>query len=321
MAITYSAKGTSFPSFQVGRRGITILQGTTAPLVGQGVDGDMFVQAGSTPALWQKVSGAWNKIGNFGSKIFTGTTSVDTAEVANTITFNANGKRIANIVNDAASVNGEKVTIKNGAANITMLVEDSTGTNPVDLVIDLQGQGVLKVQSDADAAIRTSDGSPITIQPGTKTEGAGGETNIIGGSTTAANQVGGNVVLQPGASGSGAAAAQVIVPSGYAAVAENSVVSRIDQANWLTSVVTVESSRAVAANEQIMIVKRSSATEIVLPVSATVGRQIKIKNAGSGSVSITVSGGATIDGVTSFPLTDQWAKATFVWDGVLWQSI
>lgn len=321
MAITSNLKGTSYPSFTIGKQGVAVLQGTVDPLVGQGVNGDLYLQAGATPALWQKVAGAWNKIGNFGSKIFTGTTSVDTAEVADTITVNISAKRIIDILNDAASINGERLTIKNGNAGITLSTSDTSTTNAVDFVVDVQGTGAFKVQSDAESAIRTSDGSTITIQPGDKTDGAGGNVVIQGGTTTASGQVGGNIVLTPGASGSGAALAQVLVPSGYIASTEASVVNRLSVTNLLVVIVTA-ASHSVAGNEQAIIVTRTSATTVTLPsTNIPVGHQVKVKQAGAGATTtVNVTGGGNIDAGTSFAI-NAWEKATFIWSGTQWYSI
>lgn len=211
MAITYSAKGTSFPSFTIGKKGATVLQGIVAPLQTDGKEGDIYIQNGGTPALWQKVAGVWNKIGNFGSKIFTGTTSVDTAEEANRITINADGARIMEILKGAA-VNGEKVEISNIAGGIKIETKDASNQDSVDLLIDLQGQGILRIQSDADSAIRTDDGSPITIEPGTTANGPGALT-LKGGSTSKAATKGANVELIPGTGPAGMG--QIVAPVGY----------------------------------------------------------------------------------------------------------
>ncbi len=322
MAITYNMKGTSFSSFTIGKQGVTVLQGTTNPTVGQGVNGDLFLQAGATPALWQKVAGVWNKIGNFGSKIFTEDTSVDTSEVADTITFNVDGKRIIDVKGDVLAANGEKLTVKNGNTNVAFVVSDTSTTNPVDLIIDLQGTGALKIQSDADSSIRTSDGSDITIQPGDKTTGAGGKVVIRGGTTTGASAVGGDIQLVPGTSGAGGAAAQVTVPTGYVAVSEDSLVNRASQSNLILKVITSETSYNVDPKDQAVLVNRNTGTPVVLPTANVVaGHQVKIKEInGAGTITVSVTGGANIDGAATSVLT-AYQKATFIWSGTAWFTI
>ncbi|MNR87620.1 hypothetical protein D3C71_1141940 [compost metagenome] len=322
MAITYNMKGTSFASFTIGKQGVTVLQGTIDPVVGQGVNGDLFLQAGATPALWQKVAGAWNKIGNFGSKIFTDDTNVDTAEVADTITFNVDGTRIIDVTGDVLAINGEKLTIKNGNTNVQFVVSDTSTTNPVDLIFDLQGTGSLKIQSDADSAIRTSDGSDITLQPGDKTVGAGGDVVLKGGVTTAAGQAGGDIQLVPGAGGAGAAAGQILASVGYLPTTENSVVTRLSVTDLLVKIVTAESTYNVPLNEQVILVDRAGSTGVILPVAnVPVGHQIKVKEAtGSQTVTVSVNGGGTVDGEPNVALVN-YEKATFVWSGTAWFTI
>jgi hypothetical protein len=324
MANTYSAKGTSYPSFQVGKKGITLYQGAATPSNSLGIDGDMYVQSGASTALWQRVNGAWAKIGSFASKIFAGTTAVDTSEVANHITLTAAGKRVVEVQADPASVNGEKIAISNGSANIGLSISDTSGTNPVDLVVNLQSTGALKIQSAADSAIRSSAGSPITVQPGASTTGVGGNVVLRGGTSTAAGFGGGNVQLIPGTGGSGATAAQVTVPTTYVAVADNSVVARIDQANLLTYSVTTETSHAVAANEQLILVNKTtgSATGISLPTTAITGRVVRIKDAkgdaATNNITVSVTGGATIEGQASVVINTNFGHASFVWSGSAW---
>lgn len=323
MASTYSAKGTSFPSFQVGKRGITILQGTIDPVVGQGVNGDLYVQSGAG-ALWQKVAGAWTKLGSFSSRISTGTTSVDTGEVADRVTINSAAKRIAEFFSGSTATNGEKLLVNSTAASVTLAVADTSTTNPVDMVLDMQSTGVLKIQSDADSAIRNSDGSPITVQPGVKADGNGGNLNLRGGNATGVGANGGNIVLTPGTGGSGSVAAQAVLPTTYVAVSDNSLVARVDQANLLLGNVTAESSHAVTANEQIVMVRQAVAgpTAIVLPATAVTGRVVRVKDAkgdaATNNITVSVTGGALIEGQANFVINTNYGKQSFVFGGAAW---
>ena len=324
MAITYSAKGTSYPSFTVGKNGVTIHQGTSAP-TSQGVDGDIFFQAGATPKLWQKADDEWNEIGNFGSKVAFEDTSVDTNLVANTITLTADGSRVLDVAHDVLSVGGEKAILKNGASQITLSVVDTSTTNAMDLVIDLQGQGALKVQSDADAAIRTSDGSDITFKPGDKTSGTGGNVNVYGGDTSAVGSLGGNVVLTPGTGGAGTG--KILVSTDYYSSDENSVVSRLNQTTLMTVVVTTDATHNVAQNEQLILVNRttSATTTVVLPSTSNTGKVVRVKDAkgeaGTQTITINVSGGGNIDGTTSKTITTAYGSLAFLWSGTQWLTL
>jgi len=231
MAVTHNLKGTSFPSFKIGKGGVTIHQGTTDPTPALGANGDMYFQSGANSAQWQKIAGAWAKVGSSTSKIFTSNTSVDTNEVTGEVTVNAAGKRVLDIKSDVSAVGGEKLSVSNGNANVVLSTSDSSTTNPVDLVIDLQGESSLRIQSDADSIISTSDGSAITIQPGDKAVGAGGDVVVVGGKATAANANGGNILLTPGTAGSGGTAGQILAPASYVPSTPNSLITLKDLEN------------------------------------------------------------------------------------------
>ena len=321
MANTVNMKGTSFPSFTIGKQGITLLQGTVAPIVDQGVNGDMYFQNGTTPALWQKRAGAWAQIGSFSAKISSGTTSVDTAEVAETITLNVKGKRIVNVESIANSANGEHVTIRNGESSVNFVVSDSAGTNPMDMVFTLQGTGALRVVSEGDSVITNSNGAPIVIYPKAKTAGAGAAVNISAGATSEANANGGNIVLSPGTGGAGGQTGQILAPPGYLARNETSIVNRLSLSNLLVAIEASNATHAVAINEHVVIVTRTGASTVVLPTtSVAVGRQIKVKAAAGATVTVSVEGGGNIDAAATVTL-NAFEKATYIWTGTQWYSI
>lgn len=60
MAITANTKGTSYPSFKIGKNGVTVFQGTAAPNGTNGIDGDIYFRAdGTDSTTYQKIGGAW----------------------------------------------------------------------------------------------------------------------------------------------------------------------------------------------------------------------------------------------------------------------
>lgn len=59
MAVMMNLKGTMNSSFQLGKRGPTISQGSALPNNSNGVDGDIYFRYGATSATYQKVSGSW----------------------------------------------------------------------------------------------------------------------------------------------------------------------------------------------------------------------------------------------------------------------
>jgi hypothetical protein len=322
MAVVYNAKGTSYSSFGIGKNGVTIYQGTVTPLNANGVNGDIYFQSGLTPALWQKVDGIWNKIGNFGSKIFTDTTSVDTNEEIGAITVNVNDKRVMDIIETVESIAGEKFTFSVGEGELKIASSDTDGINPVDLVLELQSTGAFKIKSDTDSAIRTTDGSDITVQPGEKTTGVGGGIFLRGGSTTEAGTPGGNINLIPGSGGSGSVPSQVVVPAGYVAAGNTSVVNRFSLTNWNTTFVLSSATYNVELADQLVLVDRAGSTSVFLPTTNVVpiGHIVKIKAANaSATVTVTATAGL-IDADSSVTLT-AWETQTFAWDGARWLKV
>lgn len=321
MAVVYNAKGTSNPSFVIGKNGVTIFQGTATPLNVNGVNGDIYFQSGLTPALWQKVDNIWNKIGNFGSKIFTDTTSVDTNEEVGAITVNVNDKRVMDITETVDSIAGEKFTFSIGAGELKISSSDTDGVDPVDLVLELQSTGAFKIKSDTDSAIRTSDGSDITVQPGEKTTGVGGGIFLRGGSTTEAGTPGGNISLIPGSGGSGAVPAQVVVPAGYVASGNTSVVNRFSLTNWNTAFVLSSATYTVEPADQLVLVDRAGSTTITLPVTGIiVGHIVKIK-AANASATLTITPASGLIDADSSVTLNAWEFATFAWDGGRWLKV
>lgn len=323
MANTYNMKGTSFSTFTIGKKGATLHQGTDAPVSGLGDDGDIYVQRGATSALWQKVSSTWEVIGTESAKIFTGTTSVDTNEVADTITINVVGNRIIDVQSGVSSVGGEKLSIASGNANITLSVTDTVGTSDTDLIVDLQAGGKLKIQSDADSLISTDDGSSITIQPGDRTDAAGGDVTISGGKTTGAGLSGGNILLSPGESGAGGALPQVWLPEGYVGFSSRSVVTKANSSTRIIAVVT-DATYSLTGVEQVVLVNRTvaGATTVSLPASTNEGRKITIKDskgdAATNNITINVTGGGTIDSTTSYTINANYGSVTVIWSGTAW---
>jgi hypothetical protein len=51
--------GTTASSFSIGKNGVTLYQGTTAPDNGDGTNGDVYLRTGSSAGIYQKISGSW----------------------------------------------------------------------------------------------------------------------------------------------------------------------------------------------------------------------------------------------------------------------
>ncbi len=325
MANTYNMKGTSFPSFTIGKKGVTIYQGSVAPANSVGVDGDMFFQSGAESTIWQKAAGAWSRLGSYNTRIFNEDTSVATDEVIDSVTVNVNAKRIIDVKDTADSVGGEKLGISNGISSVVLSTADTSGNNPVDLVVDLQGDASFKVQSDTPSLITNDDGTDITIKPSDKTTGFGGQVLLKGGATTEAGQAGGNIMLEPGAGGTGAAPSQVLVPAGYVVSSNNSVVNKANITTKTIAEVTGTTAYSVTNTDHVVNVNRSiaGAASIVLPnTGIPVGRTIIVKDAkgdaATNAITVTVNGGGLIDATASNVINSNFSSMEYIWNGTKW---
>lgn len=90
--------GTMHPSFQIGKKGCIIYQGNSSPDSETGNDGDLYIEHGATPRLYQKINSVWIKLGDpyktvtLVSSNYTVTTAdeillVDTSSIAITVTI------------------------------------------------------------------------------------------------------------------------------------------------------------------------------------------------------------------------------------------
>lgn len=109
MATTHNLKGTSYSSFQVGKGGPTILQGTAAPSGGS--DGDLYIRTGGTNKFYQKISSSWTELGSGGS-------AYDDTAVKSNVVLNA--FRIA--------INGG-LSVQNMVDGVVDEFEDETGVD------------------------------------------------------------------------------------------------------------------------------------------------------------------------------------------------
>jgi len=76
MSVIFSLKSTTSSSFGIGKKGITIYQGTVTPTNGSGNSGDLYIYAnGSSSSIYQNQNGTWNVTFGTGSvtNIATGT--------------------------------------------------------------------------------------------------------------------------------------------------------------------------------------------------------------------------------------------------------
>jgi chemotaxis protein histidine kinase CheA len=219
-----------------------------------------------------------------GDKITTGTTSVQTAEVANTVTVNANGKRVANFIGGASTA-GERLDVTADNGKLTLAATNTAGSGAVDLEIRTQGAGAVKFNLAGTASIRSGAGEALLIQPGDAASGDGVALTIVGGSGTAAGSAGGDIMLSSGTPGAGGVAGQVKLSAGYVPASSDSVVNksyvdgrRLDQIAAPTSAVN-------ANNQTISNVKDPVADQDVA------NRRFVVSRASQFDVNIVTTGG------------------------------
>lgn len=139
MAITLNAKATSYPSFQVGKGGVTIYQGTSLPSNSNGNAGDFYIYAnGSNSELLQKQGSTWTAIASGGN------VSGPLVSTNNAIaTYNGTtGEVIQNtgvLIDASNNVTGLNNLTANGTLGGSNFSGTSSGTNTGDQTITLTG--------------------------------------------------------------------------------------------------------------------------------------------------------------------------------------
>lgn len=168
MATINNTKGTSYPSFTIGKRGITIYQSTEAPDNGLGQDGDLHVERGaSSQALYQKVGGAWLHLQISNANLDALANIVPTADY--TLGTDASGyvlrnpadQRIALGLGDAAvldtGTDAGNIPVLDGQGKLAASVMPEISITRVYTVADNTERDALDVQT-GDVAIVTNSG-------------------------------------------------------------------------------------------------------------------------------------------------------------------
>ncbi len=73
MSVTLSLKQTSSGFFKIGKTGMSVLQGTSAPLSIDGTSGDLFIEHSNNPKVYQKNGSVWQGLTRPGNVTSTGT--------------------------------------------------------------------------------------------------------------------------------------------------------------------------------------------------------------------------------------------------------
>lgn len=319
MAVTQNLRGTSFPRLTIGKNGPTILQGANTPDAGAGINGDMYLQFGASSSIWQKQGGNWVKIGGDSTRIINGTTQA--AATPNSLDFTVLSHKVFDIKKDVSAIQSEKLTLT-AKDSLLELNTSSSSSDAVDMVVKLQGEGFLTVESEATFSLMTNqNGEEITIRPSSVFDSSANDIILEGGTSTFATGSGGSVVLKPGV-GVLENGFVLIEAANYVPELENSVLTK-KYANVNKFMVnTVSGSVNVPADTNI-VVNNVTTASVTFTLSASVidGTIVTIKD-GTGTADtypITITAASsTIDGNASFIVNEEYASISLLKTNIGW---
>lgn len=157
-------KGTTYPSFQVGKKGPTLYQGSSAPSNSNGNDGDFYIQFNSgsnTNFTFQRVNGVWLKIQRQSAYL----------DEISALTLSANGTLASDGTNIIINTPSQQITAMglgtaallnaNGAPN-NLFALDANGLIPTSVIPPLS---IINVYVVADNAARDA----LITSPGVQT--------------------------------------------------------------------------------------------------------------------------------------------------------
>lgn len=130
MAVILNAKGSSYPSFSIGKNGVTLYQGTATPDNAEGIAGDFYFHInGASSQVFIKQGSSWTEIPTGGDVDGPGSStdgaiarfSGSTGKVIENSNVTIDG-------NDTISVNKNSNTIKNAAYTLYNSTTDATQT-------------------------------------------------------------------------------------------------------------------------------------------------------------------------------------------------
>jgi hypothetical protein len=127
MSVVYNLKGTSNPSFTIGKRGATVYQGGGSPTSGDGTNGDLYIDK-TNFKLYQKVTGTWSKIATSLKTVSTKTSAYSTTPDDDIILANSTSAPFTITLSSNTVESGRSITIKDMGGvsktnNITVATE------------------------------------------------------------------------------------------------------------------------------------------------------------------------------------------------------
>lgn len=148
-------RGTTSEAFSIGKRGISVISGTTEPLNSVGSFGDIYVLKGTNPKFYQKHS-IWMEIGCSSVHIIDQNSMFEAVFPNEVLLVDSSDGGVTVELTSSSAVKGYTITIKDmkGTGNITIVTE---GNEKID------GNSSLIIDSGYGRATLVSDGSDFYV--------------------------------------------------------------------------------------------------------------------------------------------------------------
>lgn len=129
MATMQSIKGTTYPTFMIGKSGPTVFQGTGLPS-GSGNDGDVYIRVGGTAKIYQQVLGNWTPLDSKQKAIISKSIDYQVTQSDQIILVNTSDGARTITLGNTATLPGNIITIKDsgglaGTYAITIVGQNS----------------------------------------------------------------------------------------------------------------------------------------------------------------------------------------------------
>jgi hypothetical protein len=200
MAVIENIKGTLYPSFTIGNDGATIYQGTSLPVNGSGISGDLYIYAnGSASEIYQNQNGTWSAGAGGGISSLTAGSGLSGGTITSSGTISLSTVGTAGTYNNVTTDSFGRVTAGSNVSYLTTnqnitLSGDVTGSGGTAITATLGTSGVTAgtygdsthtntITVDAKGRITNIATNLIPVGTGTLTSIVAG-TDLTGGTIT-----------------------------------------------------------------------------------------------------------------------------------------
>lgn len=289
-AITGNFKGSSNPSFTIGKGGATLFQGSGVPDNADGIAGDLYIQAnGNDSNLYQKQGGLWALINSSGGG------GTGNSLVIPDVTQTAHGFSLGSVIyftgTQYALARADSIVTAEAIGVVSTITDANTFSFTTSgLISGLSGlsTGSIYFVSDVTAGLLTTT-APVS------------STSISKPMFVALSNTSGLVVNYRGI---------VIGSTGGGSSGTNKSVNVVN---------TNTVAGSVANTNYIYFV--SGTTTITLPTAVGNTNSYTIKNIGDGVVTINTSSSQTVDGSTTIPIAVKYTTLDLESDNANWNIV